>query len=98
MCGYDREPGMFDSPVPYPVSCRPQAWAAGTGLLIVQSILGLEVDAFANTLRLAPHLPPWLSTVEVRNLRVGERRVDFRVTRAGVEVISDGGVTVQVEQ
>jgi glycogen debranching enzyme len=98
MCGYDREPGMFDSPVPYPVSCRPQAWAAGTGLLIVQSILGLEVDAFANTLRLAPHLPPWLSMVEVRNLRVGERRVDFRATRAGVEVISDGGVNVQVEQ
>jgi len=34
----------------------------------------------------------------VRNLRVGKRRVDFRVTRAGVEVISDGGVSVQVEQ
>ena len=64
----------------------------------MQSILGLEVDALANTLRLAPHLPPRLSTVEVRNLRVGERRVDFRVTRAGVEVISAGGVTVQVEQ
>ena len=64
----------------------------------MQSILGLEVDAFANTLRLAPHLPPWLSMVEVRNLRVGERRVDFRATRVGVEVISDGGVNVQVEQ
>lgn len=97
MCGYDRDPDMFDGPVPYPVSCRPQAWAAGTGLMIVRSILGLEVDALANTLRLAPHLPPWLSWIEVQNLRVGERRVHFRATRAGVEIISDGGVEVRVE-
>ncbi|MGQ9827243.1 MAG: amylo-alpha-1,6-glucosidase [Roseiflexus sp.] len=98
MCGYDREPGMFDSPVPYPVSCQPQAWAAGAGLLMIQSMLGLEVDAIKNTLRLAPHLPPWLSMVEVRNLQVGERRVHFRVTPTGVDMLSDGGVNVHVEQ
>ncbi len=97
MCGYDRDPDTFDGPVPYPVSCRPQAWAAGTGLLIVRSILGLEVDAFDNTLRLAPHLPPWLSWIEVQNVRVGERRVHFRATRTGVEIIADGGVEVRVE-
>lgn len=97
MCGYDRDPDTFDGPVPYPVSCRPQAWAAGTGLLIVCSILGLEVDALDNTLRLAPHLPPWLSLIEVQNVRVGERRVHFRATRTGVEIIADGGVEVRVE-
>ncbi|MDW8213115.1 MAG: glycogen debranching N-terminal domain-containing protein [Roseiflexaceae bacterium] len=97
MCGYDRDPDTFDGPVPYPVSCRPQAWAAGTGLMIVRSILGLEVDALANTLRLAPRLPPWLSWIEVQNLRVGERRVHFRATRAGVEIMSDGGVDIRVE-
>ncbi|MGB9754437.1 glycogen debranching N-terminal domain-containing protein [Roseiflexus castenholzii] len=97
MCGYDRDPETFDGPVPYPVSCRPQAWAAGTGLLIARSILGLEVDALDNTLHLAPHLPPWLSWIEVQNLRVGERRVHFRATRAGVETIADGGVEVRVK-
>lgn len=97
ICGYDRDPDTFDGPVPYPVSCRPQAWAAGTGLMILRSILGLDVDALDNTLRLAPHLPPWLSWIEVQNLRVGERLVHFRATRAGVEIISDGGVDVRVE-
>ncbi|HWQ12110.1 MAG TPA: amylo-alpha-1,6-glucosidase, partial [Roseiflexaceae bacterium] len=97
MCGYARAEGALDSPAPYPVSCRPQAWAAGTGLLILQSILGLEADALDNTLRVAPRLPSWLQAVEVRNLRVGERRVHFRTTRAGVEVMADGGVQVRVE-
>jgi glycogen debranching enzyme len=95
MCGYGRAEGELDSPAPYPVSCRPQAWAAGTGLLILQSVLGLEADALANTLRVAPHLPAWLGSVEVRNLRVGERRVHLRVTRTGVEVVADGGVRVE---
>lgn len=96
LCGYDREPGTFEGPIPYPVSCRPQAWAAGTGLLILRSILGLDVDALTGTLHLAPHLLPWLSWVEVRNLRIGERRVHFRATRDGVEIVSNDGVEVRV--
>lgn len=95
MCGYDYHAGAFDAPVPYPVSCRPQAWAAGTGLLLVQAILGLEADALANTLRVRPRLPAWLNIMEVSHLRVGERRVHLRVTRAGVEVVADGGVRIE---
>lgn len=95
MCGYERSPGTLDSPAPYPVSCRPQAWAAGTGLLILQSMLGLEARALDNTLRVAPQLPDWLKWVEVRNLRIGERRVHMRVTHTGVEFLDDGGVQVE---
>jgi glycogen debranching enzyme len=96
LCGYERAAGTNDGPAPYPVSCRPQAWAAGTGLLIVQSILGLEARALDNTLRVAPQLPPWLERVEIQNLRVGERRVHLRVTNTGVEVVDDGGVRIEV--
>lgn len=94
LCGYARAADTNEGPAPYPVSCRPQAWAAGAGLLILQSILGLEARALENTLRVAPHLPPWLGYVEVRNLRVGERRVHLRVSGNVVEVVDDGGVTI----
>lgn len=94
MCGYERIEGSLDSPAPYPVSCRPQAWAAGTGLLMLQSMLGLEARALDNTLRVTPQLPDWLYSVEVQNLRVGDRRVHLRVAGNTVEVVDDGGVQV----
>jgi len=41
-CGFSQEPGR--GPVNYPVSCIPQAWAAGSGLLAVRALLGLKPD------------------------------------------------------
>ena len=40
-CGHD---DSVDSIVRYPVACIPQAWAAGTPLVMVQAILGIDVD------------------------------------------------------
>ncbi|MFC7481064.1 hypothetical protein ACFQX7_14890 [Luedemannella flava] len=40
--GYGRRPGH--PPVPYPSACSPQAWAAGTPLLLLRALLGLEPD------------------------------------------------------
>ena len=42
-CGFEQTDER-EGPVPYPVSCRPQAWAAGCGPLIVRTITGLEIE------------------------------------------------------
>lgn len=78
-CGFERT-GRFSKPVPYPVACSPQAWAAGTPMLLVQAALGLEADAPAGVLRLRrPDLPGWIGRLGLRGLRVGAGSVDLEV-------------------
>ena len=79
-CGYDRSEG---EPVAYPVACSPQAWAAGAPLMLIQALLGAEVDALAGELRLAPRLPAWLPHLAVSGLRVGDSTVAFTARREG---------------
>jgi glycogen debranching enzyme len=75
-CGFDR--GLAEVPVPYPVACSPQAWAAATSLSLLQTMLGMRADAARDVLELdRPHLPSWLGKVTVHELRVGERVVDL---------------------
>jgi glycogen debranching enzyme len=74
----------FETPVPYPVACHPQAWAAAAIPYLLVSGLGLEPDALERRLRVhRPSLPAWLSRVQVENLRVGDSHVDLRFERAG---------------
>lgn len=93
-CGFDRARSPY--PVPYPVACSPQAWAAGSLFQLLGAMLGLEPDAGARTLVLhAPSLPEWLPEVRLENLRVGDAVLDLRVRRsdgsAGVEVLRRTG-------
>jgi glycogen debranching enzyme len=84
------EPG---TPVPYAVACRPQAWAAGSFLMVMQALLGLHAEAPGSVLRIVnPALPDWLGTVHVRHLRIGEGAVSLTFTRRGrdTEVHVDG--------
>ena len=75
------------APVPYPVACRPQAWAAGAFPLITQAILGLCPDAPSRTLNIVrPELPPWLQAVALHGLRVGKASADLFYERRGTEV------------
>ncbi len=72
------------SPVPYPVACRPQGWAAGSVPYITQAILGLRADASNNCLRIVnPRLPKWLSWLQVRRLKVGSGTVSVNFRRTG---------------
>jgi glycogen debranching enzyme len=74
------------SPVPYPVACRPQAWAAGSVPLMTQAILGLCPDAPNRRLYIVrPRLPEWLDTVDLRGLRVGPAEVDLAYELRGNE-------------
>jgi glycogen debranching enzyme len=80
--GFARE--ELDEPVPYPVACRPQAWAAGSIPLLLKWGLGLSPDALNKRLRIVrPSLPRWLERVEVSGLALGNARIDLRFERAG---------------
>ena len=71
-------------PVHYPVSCSPQAWAAGAPFLLLTGLLGITPNASADELAIAdPHLPPFLNELRVENLRVGASRVTLDFKREG---------------
>jgi len=79
-CGFDREVSPF--PVPYPVACSPQAWAAAAPFLFLETMLGLHPHADRGELELVrPYLPDWLTRVNVSGLRVGEGSADLLVHR-----------------
>jgi glycogen debranching enzyme len=80
-CGFNRDTVYGSGPSEYPVSCSPQAWAAAAPILMLQTMLGLEVDAAEGRVRINPRLPDWLGEVRVGNLRVGSHRVSMVVHR-----------------
>jgi glycogen debranching enzyme len=84
-CGFQR--GRQRGPTLYPVACSPQAWAAGTPLLLLQSSLGLEFNPDRNEILLRnPRLPSFLEEVTLRNLRLGRSAVDLMLRRHGSDV------------
>ncbi|MBU6454872.1 MAG: amylo-alpha-1,6-glucosidase [Cyanobacteria bacterium REEB67] len=77
-CGFSR--GEFDTPVPYPVSCAPQAWAAGSIFEMLKATLGINVSAREVTVS-DPTLPPGVNALNVSNLTCGEKKVKLTFTR-----------------
>ena len=81
-CGFPRRAGK--GPTLYPVACSPQAWSAGAAFLLLQSSIGLAIDATKNRIVLThPVLPDFLEHVRVRNIRVGGASVDLMFFRSG---------------
>jgi glycogen debranching enzyme len=74
----------FESPVPYPVACHPQAWAAGAIPSLLATMLGLQPQGFDRRLVVRrPRLPSWLPSVELNGLAVGGARANLRFVRDG---------------
>jgi glycogen debranching enzyme len=72
----------YEDPVPYPVACSPQAWAAGALPFMLIAGLGITPDALAGTLRIRrPSLPRHINQVTIESLRVGGARVDLLFER-----------------
>jgi glycogen debranching enzyme len=85
-CGFPRRPGQ--GPTLYPVACSPQAWAAGAAFMLVQSCLGLEIDARRRRIAFTrPRLPAFLETLRIGNLIVADTRVDLLCQRQDNEVV-----------
>jgi len=84
-CGFQRKNQR--GPTLYPVACTPQAWAAGTPLLLLQASLGLEFNPDNNEILLRkPRLPPFLDEVMLHNLRLGQSTIDLMLRRHGNDV------------
>jgi glycogen debranching enzyme len=79
--GLQRDPGSF--PVQYLGANVPQAWAAGTPFMLLQTMLGLQQDAPRGKLYVDPALPDWLPDVTLTDLRLGHERFDIRFWREG---------------
>ncbi|WP_424768473.1 glycogen debranching N-terminal domain-containing protein [Paenibacillus sp. sgz302251] len=89
-CGYDDSLG---APVPYPVACSPQAWAAGTPLTFVQALLGLQPNALTRQIRIKPSLLQGMNELLVEQMQIGSGVLSLRVTRGingpEVEILSN---------
>ncbi|MBA3475400.1 MAG: hypothetical protein H0T10_01440, partial [Actinobacteria bacterium] len=74
-------------PIAYPTAARPQAWAAGTPVLLLRLLLGLEPDPVSQTLRSAAgELPDWIGDLQLSGVRAFGRGFDVRVTGGRITV------------
>src|SRR5205809_3816340 len=76
-------------PIAYPTAARPQAWAAGTPVLLLQLLLGIQPDRRRQVLEsVAPlELPSWTGSIRLSGVRAFDRTWDVR--------LEDGGVVVE---
>ena len=90
-CGFRRK--GRELPLQSPVACSPQAASSGATFLMLQSVLGITIDALDRQIVLAhPVMPQGIEAISVRNLTVGEASVDFTVRRQA------GSVSASVER
>ena len=88
-CGFERR--RRQGPTAYPVACSPQAWAAATPFALVAAAIGCQVDPQSSALQLDhPVLPKFLDDLTIRDIAVGDARIDLRLSRV------DGDVTTAV--
>ena len=93
-CGFTRRDG--EGPTRYPVACSPQAWASGAVFMLLEAVLGMEVDAPSREVRLRhSRLPASVDRLTLRNLRVGAARLDMELERqrhgVGIRVTDRSG-------
>jgi glycogen debranching enzyme len=78
-------------PIAYPTAARPQAWAAGTPVLLLQLLLGIQPDPRRQVLEsVAPlELPSWTGTIRLTGVRAFDRAWDVRLEDGRV-VVAEG--------
>ena len=83
--GFSR--GQTQFPVVYPTASSPQAWAAGTPVLLLQILLGLVPDRSARVLRSdASDLPRWADGIVLERVHAFGREWTARVVEGAVTV------------
>jgi len=84
--GFSRAETPF--PIAYPTATRPQAWAAGTPVLLLQLLLGLEPDGRRHALasRAPEELPSWAGSLKLSGVRAFGKSWDVRLESGAVTV------------
>jgi glycogen debranching enzyme len=88
-CGLDRVD--VETPIPFPTSCSPQAWAAATPFLLLRIMLGLEPDD-EQGLRADPIPGAIEDDLLLAGVRLVDRRFDVRIDDGVVSVRELQGV------
>ncbi|WP_248958097.1 amylo-alpha-1,6-glucosidase [Sphaerisporangium perillae] len=94
-CGFDRD--EFPTPIPYPTSCAPQAWAAASPLSLMRTLLRFEPWLPYGKIWVAPVLPERYGRIRMTNLPFGSGRCTVEVKERGGPAVITGlppGVTV----
>ena len=75
-------------PIVYPTAARPQAWAAGTPVLLLQVLLGLQPNRNRHALETVapPGIPSWAGTIRLSGVRAFGRIWDVRLEDGEVKV------------
>jgi glycogen debranching enzyme len=83
-------------PVPYPASCRPQAWAAASAVVMLQAFIGLDPDVPAGVVRLSPSTT--VGALSISGLRVAGAALDVAFDSSGAVVAASAaeGLTIHV--
>ena len=98
-CGFHRRAGQ--APTLYPVACSPQSWASAAVFLILEACLGLRLRASpARMVFRRTVLPASLPQVEIKNLTVGNAKVDLSIQKEGdsIEIVVAGARTFGVKK
>jgi glycogen debranching enzyme len=84
--GYARDETPF--PIAYPTATRPQAWAAGSPILLVRVLLGIEPDRERQRLvsTVVDELPSWLDGLRIEGVRAYGRTWTIAVDRGHVTI------------
>jgi glycogen debranching enzyme len=76
-------PAETTLPLPYPASCRPQAWSAAAAVALLTAFLGLRVDVPAGTVTLTPPSPSPVGALRVHGLPLAGGTLDVDIDATG---------------
>jgi glycogen debranching enzyme len=85
--GLPRQTTLF--PIAYPTAARPQAWAAGTPVLLLQVLLGLRPDHRGRSLESTAgdeQLPAWAGSLRLAGVRAFDRSWNVHLEGGRVRV------------
>ena len=84
--GFSRTSTPF--PIAYPTAARPQAWAAGTPVLLTQLLLGLQPDHARHALETVapPELPSWAGSLRLGGVRAFDKTWNVHLEEGVVRV------------
>jgi glycogen debranching enzyme len=96
-CGFKRRLG--EAPTSYPVACSPQAWSVAAVFIIIQSLLGMEINEHENIIRFfRPVLPDFIDKMTIRNLSFKEMKLHLEFIRTGDSIsVSSENTNVRLE-
>jgi glycogen debranching enzyme len=83
-CGFDRSD--FASPVAYPTSCSPQAWAAAAPFLLLRTLLRFDPAVGFSRVWCSPEVPARMLPLRVEALRIAGSMVSVEISRRGWRV------------